>query len=991
MKTETAAPQTTEAPWSEGRSVPLASLRLGLRRALRGWRLLLALGLGMLVTVVLICVVPLYTTLVPNVELQHILATSPSVETNFEFQIAIQPYTTDFASATDARASALAQRYLHSFAPTGWTYSELSASLPVVAVNGQTKLSQAQPALAPGSRALPMTFDYAAALPHMRILSGGVPQDAAPGQPYEVLVTPQLGLAIGDTMELGNTAIPVKVGGVWEPKDPNDAFWNLRTFDVEPSPSDNGPAPTYPLLFSTGDFVGAFATPQTPPPGGVVKAFYGILRHYLYFTQHTAISTANLATVEQDVQDLRHAADTSLLQGRGGLLITQLDTELAGLVREVGLLAQPLYVVVAQVVGLALLFIAVIGGLLIEGQAAEIATLKSRGASVFQLLANVALQGGALVLVAAVAGPFLAVALSLVIVRVFVPAAASLTNGFGPSYLSGIISPGMVVLPAVIGALLALAALLFAAWRATRMDVLAFRRAQGRESEAPFWKRYYLDLGFAVLCIVGYLELGQFGGLNVRAQLGQKDTGPDFLQLAAPALLLLAGALVALRLFPLGMALGARLAGRGRGATGLLAFAQVARGSGLFARLTLLLLLSVGIGFFALTFQSSLARASVDRAAFLSGADQLLQLPDLNAAGDTTQMIDAVRGYPGVTALTGVYASTAGTPGTGLATTRVFAVDPSTFAQVAYWRSDYASQPLSTLLAQMASHRQGAQAGDENHPLWALVDTRFAANNDLSVGDTFKLAPRENNTSTPSFVVGAIISYFPTASDPSYTSLVVADLSDYTAMLRNPDLENEFAAFSGPNQVWLRTNGNLRDDLLRAQDLDQSPLAVESVVDRRALQQQAEENPLTAGMAGMLLIGAVLAALLAVLGGIVQSGVAARARTTQFAILRTLGMNRSQMLRMLLGQQVAIYAFGLLCGTALGLALSSATLPFLQFSTSALDPTQRIVPPFLLVFQPLGLALFYTGLVAAFLLGLFIAARAAARIGLGRALRIGED
>ena len=45
---------------------------MGLRRALRSWSLLLALGLGMLVAVVLICAVPLYTTLVPNVELQHI-------------------------------------------------------------------------------------------------------------------------------------------------------------------------------------------------------------------------------------------------------------------------------------------------------------------------------------------------------------------------------------------------------------------------------------------------------------------------------------------------------------------------------------------------------------------------------------------------------------------------------------------------------------------------------------------------------------------------------------------------------------------------------------------------------------------------------------------------------------------------------------------------------------------------------------------------------
>ncbi len=990
MTTESAVTAPPETLWHGGRSSPGASLRLGVRRALRGWSLLLALGLGMLVTTVLLCAVPLYTTLVPNVELQHILATSPSVDTNVEAQVTLQPYSAAAATTADNRAAALAQQYLSPFAPTGWSYSELSASLPVVAVNGQANISQAKPPLLANTRALPMTFDYSAALAHMQLLSGRVPQDTPTGQPSEVMVTPQLGLAVGDTLQIGDPAIALTVVGVWQPKNPNDPFWNLRSFDVETSPGVGGPAPTYPLLLSAAAFQAAFALPPSPPSGSV-KAFYAIVRHYLYFTQPTAISTANLTRVEKDVQDYRHAAETALLQGRSGLLTTQLDTELAGLVREVSLLAQPLYVVVALVIGLALLFIAVIGALLVEGQAGEIATLKSRGASMPQLLSNVAVQGVALAILATIAGPFLAVAVSLAIVHIFVSAAASLSGGIGPSYLASIVSPGQVILPAVIGALLAEGALIVAAWQAARLDVLAFRRAQGRESVTPFWRRYYLDLGLAVLCIAGYLELGQFGGLNVRAQLGQNAGGPDLLQLASPALLLLAGALIALRVFPLAMSLGAHLAARGRGATGLLAFAQVARGSALFARLTLLLLLSVGIGFFALTFQSSLGRASADRAAFIVGGDQLLQLPDLTASGDTTQQIAVVRGYPGVTAATGVYASTAGLPGSGLATTRVIAVDTTSFAQVAYWRGDYASQPLSTLLAQLQAHRQGDHAGEPSHPLWALVDTRFASANFLNVGDTFKLDPRENNTTPVTFVVGAIINYFPTAVDPTYTSLVVTDLADYASMLHNPNLKNEFSPYSGPNQIWLRTNGDPRDDLLRAQALNQSPLSVEFTRDRRTLEQQAQQNPLTAGMAGILLTGALLAALLAVIGGIVQSGVAARARTTQFAILRTLGMNRRQMLRMLLSQQVAIYLFGLLCGTVLGFALSSATLPFLQFSTSALDPTQYRVPPFLLVLQPVTLALFYAGLVLAFALGLLIAARAATRIGLGRALRIGED
>jgi hypothetical protein len=49
------------------------------------------------------------------------------------------------------------------------------------------------------------------------------------------------------------------------------------------------------------------------------------------------------------------------------------------------------------------------------------------------------------------------------------------------------------------------------------------------------------------------------------------------------------------------------------------------------------------------------------------------------------------------------------------------------------------------------------------------------------------------------------------------------------------------------------------------------------------------------------------------------------------------------------------------------------------------------IPPYVLAFNGGGIAIFYAALLAAFLLALAIAARYAATIGLGKALRLGED
>ena len=104
---------------------------------------------------------------------------------------------------------------------------------------------------------------------------------------------------------------------------------------------------------------------------------------------------------------------------------------------------------------------------------------------------------------------------------------------------------------------------------------------------------------------------------NARLALGSQGNSP--LLLMTPALLLLSGGLLLLRVIPLAASLGARLASRGRGITWMLVFAQIERTPGRYSRMTLLLVLSVGLGLFALTFDASLAQNVHDRTAYAAG------------------------------------------------------------------------------------------------------------------------------------------------------------------------------------------------------------------------------------------------------------------------------------------------------------------------------------------------------------------------------------
>ncbi|MGZ3676001.1 MAG: FtsX-like permease family protein, partial [Ktedonobacterales bacterium] len=142
---------------------------------------------------------------------------------------------------------------------------------------------------------------------------------------------------------------------------------------------------------------------------------------------------------------------------------------------------------------------------------------------------------------------------------------------------------------------------------------------------------------------------------------------------------------------------------------------------------------------------------------------------------------------------------------------------------------------------------------------------------------------------------------------------------------------------------------------------------------------------------GLLLVGTILAALLAVLGCLAQSSVSAGQRVTLFAILRTLGMTRRQIRALLLSEQSVVYLFGALCGSLLGVGLATAILPFLQFSGAGQDRATLAEPPYMLSFDGHHVALFYATLLVAFIAALGEGSLVALRAGIGKVLRIGED
>ncbi|HEV2238201.1 MAG TPA: FtsX-like permease family protein, partial [Ktedonobacterales bacterium] len=713
--------------------------------------------------------------------------------------------------AEDTAAGQLGAEYLSGFTQPTATHYYSTDPVPLARIGASTFT------VGGGERsAIFEAFDYTQAGAHMHLLAGRLPEPVPAGGPIEALVTSSMaraeGLQLGDRLAaafLGSQDHPVnaKVVGIWEPTDPNENYWNGLSF--EPIITDT--AAIYTVLLDQQDYVTSMATLDLLQNA----------QHWVYYTDARRISVGGMGGVADAVNRARTQVPSRIgaASAASATVLSLLPAAITGLQRQLALLSQPLYIVVAQVVGLTLFFVVALAELLVEDQAGEIASLKSRGASGGQLLGNYAGQSLLLGALAALVGWQLAAPAARLLVHGIVPAATLRQAGVTDAYLARLADPRASLAPALASAMLGVVAVVVAVQRAARADVLAFRREQGRAARRPLWRRLYLDVALAVVCLLGYFDLATFGGLDVRQQLDASGGGGSPLLLVAPGLLLVAGALLLLRVFPVAVAAVGRFAARRRGATAMLALAQITRAPRGPSRLTALLALALGMGLFALTVDGSLIQNAASRASFQAGADMRL-LQSGEESGQVDQRLrTTLAALPAVRGVTPVYRANINVNGSadvGTLTANLLGVDPTTWeadAGAIAWRADYADAPLKDLMRAMRQHAwradalAGGQIGDPRHPVWALVNQTLADALHLRVGQRFPIYFSGDQTNPANAVVGAIIQQFPTLYPAqSQAGYLVVSLSDATGAYLTSTQSDPSTI--GPTEYWLHTDDN---------------------------------------------------------------------------------------------------------------------------------------------------------------------------------------
>lgn len=727
-----------------------------------------------------------------------------------------------------------------------------------------------------------------------------------------------MGLQVGERFQLALNlrAAPraIYIRGLWQAKDPTDRFWF--------SNPDTGMRKTL-LITRTGYL--QFIEAMLPAKSGFVN-WHIILDdsplNPKYAAQYAAGFEQGMAVVNQYLPGAR--LDISPLDPLKEFVRRQSRLTLVLLGFNVPALAFLLY------------FLLQIALIIARWQQRETALLVSRGMSVAHILGLTLLEEMLLFIV----GIPLGIGFGMLLAR---------GMGYTVSFLAFMARPplpvslqGMSLGLLLLALAVALLSRLLPTWQAARQSVVEQAREGARPIRGPFWQRVYLDFLLILPTYYVYQQLAQRGTLAVGADgttlLNTTGTPPegstqlfqDPLLILAPALFILCVTLLSMRVFPWLLRLFDLIASRTPWLALHLALRQLGRSSHHYITPLMLVIVALSMGVYMRSLAESLDQWLEDQVYYGIGAD-LAFVPYIEVSEEselrTEGLIppkDEFAIMPGVAAATrvGNYAITIENAESRGLNGRMLAIDRVDFSNVAWFRADFANEPLGALMNRLALTPEGVLVTQ------ALLDGLH-----LQIGDRLPIRVRlaDGISIDSNFQIAGLYRHFPTVENEE---VVVIGNLDHLFTEAGAEFEH---------QIWMRTTPDFDDEALFQAVKNKG---VEPILQRdaRATIATNQAQLERVGIFGTLTVGFVAATVMAMLALLIHNYASLQERLYQFGVMRAIGLWRSQVIVQVVLEYSMLTAYGAIMGAMIGLYTSQIFAPFFRIPERSGLPLPPLLP-----------------------------------------------
>ncbi|MFJ4907415.1 FtsX-like permease family protein [Streptomyces sp. NPDC093249] len=510
--------------------------------------------------------------------------------------------------------------------------------------------------------------------------TSGVVETALPEEAARRLrVGPGTVLDLADRLD--GPAVKARITGVYRPVDTHDLYWQL-------DPAGGRGVRT--VAFTT------YGPLLVDPAVLTARAVSAGDTSWLGSADYTGLTTDRMAALRAaSAEGPKELAGATGAFGTTISASTALPTVLDQTQRALLVSRSTLLIVAVQLVLLAAYALLLVARLLSTERSGETALLRARGGSRRRIAGLAGVEALLLALPAAVAAPLLSGPLT----RLFADRSALSSLGVRLDT-----APSLTVwLVAAAVALCCAAAVVAPALAAGDDSAVSLRKVRSASLPGPV--RAGADIGLLAVAAVAYWQLQRPAAAG--GTLGADDPGGgsvDPVLVAAPALALLAGTVLTLRLLPPAAKLAERRAAGGRGLSAALAGWQFSRRPLRGAGPVLLLVLAVAMGMLAIGQSNSWERSQRDQADFRIGADVRV----LSAGPGEPTQTEQLGSVPGVRSVAPLHRTTMDLSGK---TATVLALDTRNATDGLLLRADLADVPVRSLLAPLAPRTATTRPG----------------------------------------------------------------------------------------------------------------------------------------------------------------------------------------------------------------------------------------------------------------------------------------
>ncbi len=271
----------------------------------------------------------------------------------------------------------------------------------------------------------------------------------------------------------------------------------------------------------------------------------------------------------------------------------------------------------------------------------------------------------------------------------------------------------------------------------------------------------------------------------------------------------------------------------------------------------------------------------------------------------------------------------------------------------------------------------GFRVRDDGLPLDVYASTSFLTAAGVHVGQVIPMYLSRSYSNV--HIIGSF-SYFPTFKADQKQNFLVADVGRLQYDLNRIPVASDA---SYPNEVW--AGGAIVDS--PGTVLRKANISSDQVISLTELRANQQRDPLVAASwEGILFLAFAATLLLTALGFTVYSYLTARARSLEFAVLRTMGLSTLQIIAVVSFEQLFVVGAGVITGTILGLPLGRLMIGFMGITETG----ETVVPPFVSQVSWQTVVTSYLGLTVVFVAAIIALVLLYARLSVSRVLRMGE-